>query len=61
MIAGFNITGDVRKRVLIRAVGPTLANFGMTGVLADPKIEVLSGTTSIATNNDWTETASFAR
>ena len=61
LIAGFVITGDVRKRLLIRAVGPTLANFGLTGLLADPRIEVISGTTAIATNNDWTETASFSQ
>jgi hypothetical protein len=61
MIAGFVIAGDVRKRVLIRAVGPTLAGFGLTGVLADPKIDVLSGTSTIASNNDWTETTSFAQ
>lgn len=61
LIAGFVITGDVRKRLLIRAVGPTLASFGLTGLLADPRIDVISGTTSIATNNDWTETASFSQ
>jgi hypothetical protein len=61
MIAGFVITGDVRKKVLIRAVGPTLSGFGLTGLLADPKIDVMSGTTTIASNNDWTETASFSQ
>jgi hypothetical protein len=61
LIAGFVITGDLRKKVLIRAVGPTLSNFGLSGVLADPKIDVLSGSTNIATNNDWTETASVAQ
>lgn len=57
LIAGFVITGDQRKRLLIRAVGPTLTSFGMTGALADPRIEVLFGSTVIATNNDWTETS----
>ncbi|MBL9189760.1 MAG: hypothetical protein JNK23_19925 [Opitutaceae bacterium] len=55
LIAGFVITGDLRKRVLIRAVGPTLANFGLTGLLADPRIDVISGTTIVASNNDWTD------
>lgn len=59
LIAGFVITGDVRKKVLIRAVGPTLTSFGLTGVLADPKIDVVGGGTPIASNNDWTETAAF--
>jgi len=61
MIAGFVITGDQRKRLLIRAVGPTLASFGVTGALTDPRIEVLFGNTVIATNNDWTETAMVAQ
>lgn len=55
LIAGFVITGDQRKRLLIRAVGPTLGAFGITGALADPRIEVFAGTTSIASNNDWTD------
>lgn len=61
LIAGFVITGDQRKRLLIRAVGPTLSSFGVTGALADPRIEVLFGSAVIATNNDWTETAVVAQ
>jgi len=61
LIAGFAITGDVRKKLLIRAVGPTLSSFGLTGVLADPKIDVLAGSTIIASNNDWTESATVAQ
>lgn len=61
LIAGFVISGDQRKRLLIRAVGPSLANFGISGTLADPRIDILSGTTAIATNNDWTETAVAAQ
>jgi hypothetical protein len=61
LLAGFVITGDLRKRVLIRAVGPTLASFGLTGLLADPRIDVLSGTTAVASNNDWTEAAVTAQ
>jgi hypothetical protein len=61
MIAGFVITGDQRKRLMIRAVGPTLSSFGVTGALADPRIEVLFGNAVIASNNDWTETAVVAQ
>jgi hypothetical protein len=61
LIAGFVITGDLRKKLLIRAVGPTLSGFGLTGVLADPKLEVISGNTVIATNNDWTETSAVTQ
>lgn len=53
LIAGFVIQGDERKRLLIRAVGPTLSQFGIAGALADPKLDVISGTTVIASSNDW--------
>jgi len=36
------------------SVGPTLADFGLTGVLADPKVEVFnSGNLKIFENDDW--------
>ena len=53
MIGGFIIQGDAAKTVLIRAVGPNLANYGVTGVLANPKLQLYSGQTVIATNDDW--------
>ncbi|MDO8539533.1 MAG: Ig-like domain-containing protein [Opitutaceae bacterium] len=59
LIAGFVISGDQRKKLLIRAVGPTLTGFGIGNVLADPKVEVMAGTSVIVSNNDWTESSSF--
>ena len=53
MIGGFIIQGDSAKTVLIRAVGPNLANYGVTGVLANPKLQLYSGQTVIASNDDW--------
>ena len=53
MIGGFIIQGDSAKTVLIRAVGPNLSNYGVTGVLANPKLQLYSGQTVIATNDDW--------
>lgn len=53
MIGGFVIGGSTPKKVLIRAVGPNLANYGVTGVLADPTLQLFSGQTPIASNNDW--------
>lgn len=43
------------KPLLIRAVGPTLSAFGVTGVLADPKLELFEsgGTTPLAVNDNW--------
>ena len=56
LIAGFVINGTVSRRVLIRGVGPTLANFGLgnAGLLADPQLELFDSTNkSLRTNNDW--------
>lgn len=58
LIAGFNIAGTGTKRVLLRGVGPSLAAFGVTGVLADPKLVLqrsgeTGATTLIGENDDW--------
>jgi hypothetical protein len=55
-IGGFTITGAVPKHVLIRAIGPSLVNFGFTQaeVLADPTLEVHGpGAFGTITNNNW--------
>ena len=54
LIAGFNIAGTGQKRLLIRAIGPQLTSFGVTGVLADPRLEIYSGSTKIGENDNWT-------
>ena len=55
LAAGFVVRGTTPRRLLIRAVGPTLSGFGVTGVLADPKLEVFrQGTEApLATNDNW--------
>ncbi len=53
LIAGFTVTGPGQKRLLIRAVGPGLGVFGLTGFLVDPRLEVYSGATRIAENDNW--------
>lgn len=56
MVAGLTVGGSGAKKVLIRAVGPTLgaAPFNLSGVLADPQLQLttLSGAV-IASNDDW--------
>ncbi|GAB5559439.1 MAG: hypothetical protein SynsKO_10860 [Synoicihabitans sp.] len=56
---GFVITGDGPKTMLIRVVGPTLADFGVPDTMVDPRLEVIpSGQTfAIATNDNWSGTA----
>ena len=53
LIAGFVIDGLVAKSVLIRAVGAKLSEFGVPGVLADPKLEIYAGAVKIAENDGW--------
>jgi hypothetical protein len=52
-IAGFTLGGTGTKAMLARAVGPTLASFGVTGALADPRLSLVSGTTTVASNDNW--------
>lgn len=53
LIAGFVIVGDGPRRILVRAVGPTLGTFGVAGVLADPTLELYRGDEKVATNDNW--------
>jgi cyclophilin family peptidyl-prolyl cis-trans isomerase len=53
LIAGFNIGPGSARTVLVRAVGPALGAFGVTGVLANPRIELFSGGTVVGANDDW--------
>ena len=60
LIAGLIIAGTSPKAVVIRGIGPSLAAYGVTSVLADPKITVYSGNTEIGTNDNWETGASTA-
>ena len=60
LVAGFVVGGNVPLQVLIRAVGPTLASFGVSGVLADPRLELYSGSQKIGENDDWGGTATLS-
>src|SRR5262249_51185294 len=56
-IGGFIISGNVSKKVIVRAIGPSLTSSGITEALADPVLELNgpAGFSSI-TNNDWRDT-----
>jgi len=56
-IGGFIITGSASKHVLLRTIGPSLAQFGIPGVLADPVLE-LHGPGGFVTviNDNWKDT-----
>src|SRR5436190_16816541 len=54
LIAGFQITGNAPKQLVVRALGPSLAQFGLTNVLPDTTLELHDSTGAIiATNDDW--------
>jgi hypothetical protein len=53
LIAGFNVGGTGTRRLLIRAVGPTLGAFGVTGALTDPRLEIYAGANVVASNDNW--------
>ena len=61
LVAGFVITGTAPKRLLLRAVGPTLGGFGVGGALLDPVLEVrpLGEARIVASNDDWAGTAAL--
>src|SRR5438093_7991083 len=50
LIGGFIVGGSGSKDVLLRALGPTLGNFGVTGFLTDPTMDLFDGSTLIMSN-----------
>lgn len=61
LIVGFAINGTGEKQMLIRGIGPTLANFGVTGAVTDPQISVFNqANTAVAANDNWNGAASVA-
>lgn len=56
-IGGFIINGTSPRRVLIRAGGPYLSQYGIDNVLMDPVLSLYAGSTQIAVNDDWSSDA----
>lgn len=53
MITGFVVAGDLPVKVLVRAVGPTLAGFGVGDALTDPQLQLVHAGATVATNDNW--------
>jgi hypothetical protein len=53
--AGFVIGGSTPRKILVRAIGPTLGAepFNIGGVVADPQLALFSGQTQIGANDNW--------
>lgn len=57
LVAGVSVGGTDRTRLLVRGVGPSLTQFGVTGVLTRPVMSVYTGGESprlLRTNSGWT-------
>ncbi|MEO7167166.1 MAG: matrixin family metalloprotease [Spartobacteria bacterium] len=56
LIGGFIIQGDVQKKVILRAIGPSLGAAGVAGALQNPQIELRDGAGALlGSNDDWQE------
>jgi sugar lactone lactonase YvrE len=53
LIVGFVVAGNAPRSILVRAVGPALAQHGVDGELADPRLELFSATGPITASDDW--------
>lgn len=60
LIAGFIISGSDPKQVLVRAAGPALSKFGVSGILARTQVSLHSGDQVIGQNQGWQTAANAA-
>jgi hypothetical protein len=57
MIGGFIVQGTQPKRVILRAIGPELSQYGVPTPLPDPTLELHDSTGAlIASNDNWQHT-----
>jgi hypothetical protein len=57
LTAGLVVQGQSSRNLLIRGIGPGLADFGVSGALVDPVVRVLAADgTLLAMNDNWSTT-----
>ena len=57
MIGGFIVQGSGTKRVIVRALGPELTQYGVLNVLTDPTLELHNAAGAlVASNDNWQTT-----
>jgi hypothetical protein len=60
-IAGFIVTGNSAKQIVVRGLGPSLAGAGVQGALSDPLLELYDASGNfLSSNNDWQDTQAQA-
>ncbi|HKP93048.1 MAG TPA: hypothetical protein VJS88_04060, partial [Chthoniobacterales bacterium] len=52
-IGGFIIRGREAKKIAVRAIGPSLAGFKVSGVMPDPVLELRDPSDLVAANDNW--------
>src|SRR5437667_12378271 len=58
LIGGFIVRGPDTKKLILRAIGPSLTGAGVSGAMADPTLELHDSTgATIATNDNWQTSA----
>ena len=50
---GVTLSGEGEREMLVRNVGPTLENFGLTAVASNPALMVMQDGLKLASNDDW--------
>ena len=60
LIAGFVVGGTTSKNILVRAAGPALSGFGVSGALADPVLSIANPAARVIAQNDNWETSEVA-
>jgi predicted outer membrane repeat protein len=55
LIGGFIVTGSMQKRIIVRALAPSLQSIAPEERLPDPVLELYRGNELIATNDNWQE------
>ena len=61
MIGGTIITGSIPAKILFRAIGPSLTNFGVSNALQDPMLELHDGNGTLrASNDNWVDSPDAA-
>jgi hypothetical protein len=53
LISGFIVSGSGAKRVLARAIGPSLSSRGISGALQDPTLELVPQNGASTFNDNW--------
>jgi hypothetical protein len=60
LVGGFVIRGNQPVSIVVRAMGASLAQLGVTGQLTDTVLDVYQGSTLVQSNDDWKATQQAA-